>query len=178
MTSEPQDAVYHDTLPHPALTAHRSPKRVLVIGGGDGGAAEEALKHPSIEQLVMVELDGKVVEIAKEHFGTIHRGVFDNPKLKLLIEDGLKYLAETKEKFDYIALDLPDPIGPATAFYEETFFRDCKGALAAGGVLTLHMGSPWSRPDRVKMLYGRMAKWFKISRASTMFMPLCSCLSA
>jgi len=80
-----------------------------VIGGGDGGAAEEALKHPSIEHLVMVELDGRVVEIAKEHFGAIHRGVFDNPKLKLLIEDGLKYLAETKEKFDYIALDLPDP---------------------------------------------------------------------
>src|SRR5438477_6946525 len=112
----------------------------------------------------MVELDGKVVEIAKEHFGAIHRGVFDNPKLKLLIEDGLKYLAETKEKFDYIALDLPDPIGPATALYEEAFFRDCKRALAAGGVLTLHMGSPWSRPDRVKMLYGRLAKMFKIAR--------------
>jgi len=102
----------------------------LIIGGGDGGAAEEALKHPSIEQVVMVELDGKVVEIAKEHFATIHRGVFDNPKLKLLIEDGLKYLAETREKFDHIALDLPDPIGPATALYEEAFFRDCKRALA------------------------------------------------
>ncbi len=113
MTSEREEFVYHETLTHPALTAHPLPKRVLVIGGGDGGAAEEALKHPSIEQLVMVELDGKVVEIAKEHFGTIHRGVFDNPKLKLLIEDGLKYLAETKEKFDYIALVLPDPNGPA-----------------------------------------------------------------
>jgi spermidine synthase len=97
MTSEREEFVYHETLIHPALTAHPSPKRVLVIGGGDGGAAEEALKHPSIEQLVMVELDGKVVEIAKEHFGAIHRGVFDNPKLKLLIEDGLKYLAENKE---------------------------------------------------------------------------------
>src|SRR5438876_939609 len=117
MTSEREEFVYHETLIHPTLTAHPSPRRVLVIGGGDGGAAEEALKHPSIEELVMVELDGKVVEIAKEYFGAIHRGVFDNPKLKLLIEDGLKYLAETKEKFDYIALDLPDPIGPATALY-------------------------------------------------------------
>jgi spermidine synthase len=124
----------------------------------------------------MVELDGRVVEIAKEHFGAIHRGVFDNPKLRLLIEDGLKYLAETKEKFDHIALDLPDPIGPATALYEETFFRDCKRALAAGGVLTLHMGSPWSRPDRVKMLYGRLAKMFKIARPYTMFIPLYGCL--
>ncbi len=148
MTSEREEFVYHETLIHPALTAHASPKRVLIIGGGDGGAAEEA----------------------------IHRGVFDNPKLKLLIEDGLKYLAETKEKFDYIALDLPDPIGPATALYEETFLRDCKRALAAGGVLSLHMGSPWSRPDRVKTLYGRLAKMFKIARPYTMFIPLYGCL--
>lgn len=176
MTSEREEFVYHETLTHPALAAQSAPKRVLIIGGGDGGAAEEALKHPSIEQVVMVELDEKVVDIAKKHFAAIHRGVFDNPKLTLLIGDGMKYLAETKEKFDHIALDLPDPIGPATALYEEAFFRDCKRALAPGGVLTLHMGSPWSRPDRVKMLYGRLAKIFKFARPYTMFIPLYGCL--
>ncbi len=176
MTSEREEFVYHETLMHTALAAHPSPKRVLVIGGGDGGAAEEALKHPSVELVVMVELDEKVVEIAKQHFVAIHRGVFDNPRLKLLIEDGLKFVAETKERFDHIALDLPDPIGPATALYDEAFFRDCKRALALGGVLTLHMGSPWSRPDRVKMLYGRLAKIFKIARPYTMFIPLYGCL--
>ena len=176
MTSEREEFVYHETLTHPALAAQSAPKRVLIIGGGDGGAAEEALKHPSVEQVVMVELDEKVVDIAKKHFAAIHRGVFDNPKLTLLIDDGMKYLAETKEKFDYIALDLPDPIGPATALYEEAFFRDCKRALATGGVLTLHMGSPWSRPDRVKMLYGRLAKIFKFARPYTMFIPLYGCL--
>jgi spermidine synthase len=124
----------------------------------------------------MVELDEKVVDIAKRHFGAIHRGVFDNPKLEVLIEDGLKYLAETKEKFDHIALDLPDPIGPATALYEEAFFRDCKRSLASGGILTLHMGSPWSRPERVKALYTRLAKMFKIARPYTMFIPLYGCL--
>ena len=176
MTSEREEFVYHETLMHVALTAHPAPKRVLIIGGGDGGAAEEALKHPSVEQVVMVELDEKVVEIAKQHFGMIHRGVFDNPKLKVLIEDGLKYLTDTKERFDHIALDLPDPIGPATALYEESFFRDCKRALAAGGILTLHMGSPWARPERVKMLYGRLAKMFKFARPYTMFIPLYGCL--
>jgi len=176
MTSEREEFVYHETLIHPALAALSAPKRVLVIGGGDGGAAEEALKHPSVDQVIMVELDEKVVEISKEHFGAIHRGVFANPKLKLLIDDGLKYLSETKEKFDHIALDLPDPIGPATALYEEAFFRDCKRALAPGGVLTLHMGSPWSRPDRVRTLYGRLAKMFKIARPYTMFIPLYGCL--
>ncbi len=176
MTSEREEFVYHETLIHPALAALSAPKRVLIIGGGDGGAAEEALKHPSLDQVVMVELDEKVVEIAKQHFGAIHRGAFVHPKLKLLIDDGLKYLAETKEKFDHVALDLPDPIGPATALYEEAFFRDCKRSLAPGGVLTLHMGSPWSRPDRVRMLYGRLAKMFKIARPYTMFIPLYGCL--
>ena len=178
MTSEREEFVYHETLIHTALAAHPSPKRVLIIGGGDGGAAEEALKHPSVEQVVMVELDEKVVEIAKQHFGTIHRGAFDSPRLKLLIEDGLKFVAETKEKFDHIALDLPDPIGPAVALYEEAFFRDCKRALAPGGVLTLHMGSPWSRPERVKLLYARLAKLFKFARPYTMFIPLYGCLWA
>jgi len=176
MTSEREEFVYHETLIHTALTAQSTPRRVLIIGGGDGGAAEEALKHPSVERVVMVELDERVVEIAKEHFAVIHRGVFDNPKLLVLIEDGMKYLAETKEKFDHIALDLPDPIGPATALYEEAFFRDCKRALGPGGVLTLHMGSPWSRPDRVKMLFGRLAKIFKFARPYTMFIPLYGCL--
>jgi spermidine synthase len=102
--------------------------------------------------------------------------VFDNPNLELLNADGLKYLAETAEKFDHIALDLPDPIGPATALYEEAFFRDCKRSLTPGGVLTLHMGSPWSRPERVKALYARLAKTFKIARPYTMFIPLYGCL--
>ncbi len=172
MTSEREEFVYHETLMHTALAPHPAPKRVLIIGGGDGGAAEEALKHPSVEQVVMVELDERVVDVAKEHFGAIHQGVFDNPKLRVLIEDGLKYLVETKEKFDHIALDLPDPIGPATALYEEGFFRDCKKALTPGGILTMHMGSPWSHPDRVRTLYGRLAKMFKIARPYTMFIPL------
>src|SRR3989442_6788130 len=99
MTSEREEFVYHETLIHPALTAHPSPRRALVIGGGDGGAAEEALKHPSIEQLVMGGLDGKVVENAKEHFGAIHRGGFGNPKLRLLVEDGLQALDGATETF-------------------------------------------------------------------------------
>ncbi len=176
MTSEREEFVYHETLIHPALTAHPAPKKVLIIGGGDGGAAEEALKHPSVEQCTLVELDGKVVDVAKEHFASIHHGVFDNPRLRLLIEDGLKFVADTTEKFDLIVLDLPDPVGPAEQLYEEAFFRNCKRALADGGALSLHMGSPWSRPDRVQSLYARLAKLFKTARPYTMFIPLYGCL--
>jgi spermidine synthase len=176
MTSEREEFVYHENLIHPALTAHPDPRKVLVIGGGDGGAVEEALKHPGVEEAVLVELDGKVVDIAKKYFGKIHQGVFDNPKLRLRIEDGMKFLAETGERFDVIALDLPDPIGPATALYEEAFFRDCKRALAPGGVLTLHMGSPVSRPERVKAHYERLSHVFGTVQPYVMFIPLYGCL--
>jgi 3-hydroxyacyl-CoA dehydrogenase len=117
MTSEKEEFVYHENLMHPALTAHAAPKKVLIIGGGDGGSSEEALKHPSVESVTMVEIDADVIAVAKEHFQAVHNGVFDNPKLKVLIEDGLKYVRETQERFDLIALDLNDPVGPAAARY-------------------------------------------------------------
>jgi spermidine synthase len=160
MTSEREEFFYHENLIHTALAVHPEPRKVLIVGGGDGGAAEEALKHPSVEQVCLVELDGKVIDVAKRYLEKIHHGVFDNPRLRILIEDGLKFLAETNERFDHIALDLPDPIGPATRLYEEAFFQDCRRSLAPGGVLTLHMGSPVSNPDRVRTHYARLARVF------------------
>src|SRR3989440_10824193 len=85
MTSEKEEFVYHENLVHPALSAHLAPKKVLIVGGGDGGSSEEALKHPSVEQLTMVEIDADVIKVAKEHFHAVHNGVFDNPKLRVLV---------------------------------------------------------------------------------------------
>jgi spermidine synthase len=172
MTSERDEFFYHENLIHPAATAHPNPRRALIIGGGDGGAAEELLKHPSIESVTLVELDGEVVEVAKKWLGKVHHGVFEHRKLRLLIDDGMRFLAETAERFDLIALDLPDPIGPATALYEEPFFRDCRRALAPGGVLTVHMGSPVARPDRVQAHAERLARVFPLVKPFVMFIPL------
>ena len=142
------------------------------MGGGDGGAAEEALKHPSVERLTLVELDPEVIGVAKRHFGAVHRGAFDDPRLAVAIADGKEFLAATRERFDIIALDLPDPVGPAAPLYEEPFFDHCRRALARGGALVLHMGSPWSRPEGVRAIHGRLARLFKIVRPYTMFIPL------
>lgn len=171
-TSEKDEFFYHENLVHPAATAHPNPRKALIIGGGDGGAAEELLKHPSIESVTMVELDGEVVEVAKKWFGKVHNGVFENRKLRLTIDDGMKFIAGTTEKFDLILLDLPDPAGPAEALYEEPFFRDCRNALAAGGVLTLHMGSPVSKPERVRVHAQRLARVFPVVKPMVMFIPL------
>jgi len=172
MTSEREEFVYHENLMHPALTAHNAPKRVLVIGGGDGGSSEEALKHPSVEQLTMVEIDTDVIRVAKEHFGAVHNGVFDNPKLRVLIEDGMKFVRETVEKFDLIALDLNDPMGPAKALYETAFFQRLRQALAPGGAMVLHLGSPVAQPERVAELAQRLNGVFRIVRPYTMYIPL------
>jgi spermidine synthase len=172
MTSEKEEFVYHENLIHPAMTAHNAPKKVLVIGGGDGGSSEEALKHPSVEQLTMVEIDGDVIEVAKKHFQAVHNGVFDNPKLRVLVDDGMKFVRETKERFDLIALDLNDPVGPAAALYSLEFFQQLRQALAPGGALTLHLGSPVAQPQRVSDLAQRLNSVFRIVRVYTMYIPL------
>ena len=172
MTSEKEEFVYHENLIHPALTAHAAPRKVLIIGGGDGGSSEEALKHPSVEQATMVEIDGDVIEVAKKHFHAVHKGVFDNPKLRVLVDDGMKFVRDTNEKFDLIALDLNDPMGPAEALYSTEFFQQLRAALAPGGALTLHIGSPVARPERVAQLAQRLNGVFRIVRPYTMYIPL------
>jgi spermidine synthase len=172
MTSEREEFVYHENLIHPALTAHAAPRKVLIIGGGDGGSSEEALKHPSVEQATMVEIDGDVIEVAKKHFHAVHKGVFDNPRLRVLVDDGMKFVRETHEKFDLIALDLNDPMGPAEALYSTEFFQQLRAALAPGGALTLHIGSPVARPERVAELAQRLNGVFRIVRPYTMYIPL------
>jgi spermidine synthase len=172
MTSEKEEFVYHENLMHPALTAHAAPKKVLVIGGGDGGSSEEALKHPSLESVTMVEIDGDVIEVAKQHFQAVHNGVFDNPKLKVRVEDGMKFVRETQERFDLVALDLNDPVGPAAALYSMEFFQQLRQVLAPGGALVLHLGSPVAQPERVAELSQRLHSVFRIVRPYTVYIPL------
>ncbi|HEX5476348.1 MAG TPA: polyamine aminopropyltransferase [Burkholderiales bacterium] len=172
MTSEREEFIYHENLMHPALSAHLSPRKVLIVGGGDGGSSEEALKHPSIEQVTMVEIDGDVIRVAKEHFGAVHHGVFDNPKLRVLVEDGMKFVRDTQEKFDLVALDLNDPVGPAAALYSTEFFQQLRQVLAPGGALTLHLGSPVAQPQRVADLAQRLNGVFRIVRPYTLYIPL------
>ena len=167
MTSERDEYFYHESLVHPALISHAAPRKVLIIGGGDGGSAEEVLKHPSVEHVVLVELDDGVVRIAKKYLGAVHRGVFANPKLELQIGDGLAFIQTTTVRFDLIALDLTDPVGPAAALYTPAFFAECKHALASAGALVLHLGSPFSHPDRVagslaklRLMFAKVAPYF------------------
>jgi len=172
MTSERDEYVYHENLVHPALCAHAAPKNVLIIGGGDGGSSEEVLKHPSVEKVTLVEIDEQVIEVAKAHFEAVHHDVFNHPKLNLVIGDGMRFVGETSEKFDFIALDLNDPMGPAEALYSTEFFQQCRQILAPGGAMVLHIGSPVARPERVAEISQRLNSVFRIVRPYTLFIPL------
>jgi spermidine synthase len=160
MTSERDEFFYHENLVHPAAVAHPSPRRALVIGGGDGGSSEELLKHPSIEVVHMAELDPVVIEISKAQFARVHRGAFDNPRLKVTVGDGLAYLRETHERYDLVCMDLTDPVGPSVELYSPATFALAKRAMTPNGALTLHVGSPFSHPERVRTTIANLRQVF------------------
>jgi spermidine synthase len=150
MTSERDEFFYHELLVHTAAIAHPSPERALVIGGGDGGSAEELLKHPSMRSVTLAEIDAAVVDISRKHFRAVHRGALDDPRLSLRIADGFQYVRASADAFDLIVLDLTDPGGPSTPLYTPDFYRACAARLSAGGAMTLHVASPVAHPDRIR----------------------------
>lgn len=162
MLSERDEFFYHENFIHPAAITHPAPQKVLIIGGGDGGSAEELLKHPSIKSVTLCELDQIVVNVAKAHFQSVHHDIFAHPKLELRIGDGARYVESTTDHFDLVYLDLTDPAGLAEALYTQKFYADCKQVLNEGGALTLHIGSPFSHPARVKSGIEQLRNVFRI----------------
>ena len=138
--------LYHEPLVHVPFVMHGAPKRVLVLGGGEGATAREALKWKSIERVVMVDIDGDVVEACREHLPEMHQGAFEDPRTELVIGDALKYLDDSGApggaKFDVIISDLSDPIedGPSFPLFTREYFERCRKALAPGGVLVVQGG--------------------------------------
>ncbi|MEZ4381133.1 MAG: polyamine aminopropyltransferase [Nannocystaceae bacterium] len=142
-TSEADEAFYHEQMVHPAMVTARQAKRVLIIGGGDGGTAREVLRHPCVESVVMVEIDGEVVEASKRHLGSIGSS-WDDPRFELIIGDGAAFVARGDHgPFDVILLDGTDPEGPGEVLYNRGFYENCRARLAAGGVFALQSGSPF-----------------------------------
>ena len=153
--------VYHEMMAHVPLMALKAPKRVLVVGGGDGGVLREVLKHPSIEKATLCEIDRSVVDLSLKHYPQIAGGSLDDPRTDLVIADGLKYVAETKEKFDAIIVDSSEPIGPSAVLHTPEFFGDCKRALKEGGILVTQNGLPFLFPEHLAGTTQAFAALFK-----------------
>jgi len=162
MTSEKDEFFYHENLVHIAAVAHPQPERALVVGGGDGGSAEEILKHPSIKSVTLAEIDLAVVDISRKYLQAVHRCALDDPRLALRIEDGFAYVRNSADTFDLIVLDLTDPGGPSKPLYTPEFYRACAARLSPMGALTLHIASPVAHPERVRATLANLRSAFAI----------------
>jgi len=172
MTSEQDEFFYHENLVHVAAITHPQPERALIVGGGDGGSAEELLKHPSMKKVVLAEIDVAVVDIARKYLESVHRGSLDDPRLELRIGDGFQYVRETAETFDLIVLDLTDPGGPSLELYTPEFYRACASRLTSLGAMTLHIASPVAHPDRIRQTLVGLRSAFSIVTPYLVSIPL------
>lgn len=172
MTSEKDEFFYHENLVHTAAIAHPAPEKALVIGGGDGGSAEELLKYSTMKSVTLVEIDLAVIDVARKYFDAVHRGALYDPRLTLKVEDGLAYVRGATENFDLIVLDLTDPGGPSEPLYTADFYRACAARLNPTGALTLHIASPIAHPDRIRVGLASLRAAFAIVTPYLVSVPL------
>jgi spermidine synthase len=130
-------------LTHVPIFAHGAARRVLIIGGGDGGMAREVLKHDSVAHVTMVEIDAGVVEFCREYLPGISASAFDDPRLDLVIADGAAFMAAPGDLYDVIIVDSTDPVGPGEALFTDSFYGHARRRLAPGGILVTQNGVPF-----------------------------------
>lgn len=153
--------VYHEMMAHVPLFAHGKAKQVLVVGGGDGGVLREVLRHPQVKSATLCEIDRSVIDLCRAHFPEISQGAYDDKRTRVVIADGTKFVAETKDRFDAILVDSTDPIGPGTVLFTKEFYTSCRRALKPGGVLVTQNGLPFLQGPELKESVGYFHALFK-----------------
>jgi spermidine synthase len=161
--TERDNHVYHEMIAHVPLMAHGSVGRVLLIGGGDGGALKEVLKHP-VEQVVMVEIDDDIIQLSKRFFPQVSGDAFEDPRVSLLIGDGVEYVVQADSMFDVVIVDSTDPIGPGERLFTKAFYERCRSLLRPGGVIALQSGTSSFNPEELGGVCGRLSSSFEAVR--------------
>ncbi|MGX8796917.1 polyamine aminopropyltransferase [Fusibacter sp. JL298sf-3] len=172
MVNEKDEFVYHDMITHVAMATNPSIKRVLVIGGGDGGTVRELTRYAHIEKIDMVEIDEMVVR-ACEKYLPLTASKLDDPRVTLYFEDGLKFIHGKENAYDLILVDSTDPIGPGEGLFSEAFYTDCFKALSEDGILVNQHESPYypSYAREMKRSHSKIKKIFPISKVYQFHMP-------
>lgn len=159
-TTEADEFIYHEMMAHVPIFAHGQAKRVLIIGGGDGGMLREVLRHDDVEHVTMVEIDSAVIDMAKQYLPNHSAGAFDDERADIVIADGMDYVRETEDRFDVIISDSTDPIGPGEVLFSDDFYAQCKRILNEGGVMATQNGVAFFQIDEVKTTSKRMGTHF------------------
>lgn len=159
MTSERDEAAYHEMMVHVPMLTHPNPQNVLIIGGGDGGCLKEVVKHPQLEKVVQVEIDEEVINLCRTYLPGI-ASAYDHPKAEIIIRDAVTYLKDGSHHYDVIILDGSDPIGPAVGLFQEEFIQNIYEALNSGGLVSGQIGSPFLNGERVRKMMTILKRHF------------------
>jgi len=159
-TTEGDEFVYHEMLVHMPILGHGAATDVLVVGGGDGGALREVLRHRAVGRALLVEIDASVIEMCREYLPGHSAGAFDDPRAEIVVADGAAFVAGTERRFDVIIIDSTDPAGPGEVLFSEAFYGDCKRCLRPGGVMVTQNGVPSLQGAEVTNSHKRLGAHF------------------
>ncbi len=171
MLTEKEEFIYHEMIAHLPLFSHPEPEKILVIGGGDGGTVREVLKHKTVKQVDFVEIDEDVYKVSKRYFKSLTRGLEADKRVNFLFGDGIKFVAETREKYDVILIDSTDPSDISGGLFTDEFYRNAKNRLNRNGIIVAQSENPFFDALTIKKLHKRQKKIFKIVRLYLAFIP-------
>src|ERR1700761_455877 len=159
------ESAYADMLTHLPILEHGKVERVMIVGGGDLSIADEALKHKTVKEVVLVDIDGRVIELCKQHFAEINAKAFKDKRMTVEVADAFEYLGRksSKNRFDLIIADRPDPVGPGKALFGETFYDRVRNALKPGGFATFQTGVPFYQPWEITEALNELKEFFPSS---------------
>ena len=160
-TTEKDEFSYHEMLAHVPIFAHGDVRKVLIIGGGDGGVLKQVLRHSSVVHATIVEIDEKVVELCAKYLPNISDGAFNDSRTSLVIDDGFSYLAKNKNIYDVIIVDSTDPVGPGEVLFTEQFYNHCHSSLSEKGILVSQNGVPFTQENELVNSHRRLQGNFK-----------------
>lgn len=150
--TERDEFAYQEMITHLAMASHPDPKRVLVIGGGDGGVLREVLKYKGVEELVLCDIDEMVIEVSKKYLPGLSAGAYENPRVKTHIGDGFEFLKKYTNYWDVIITDSSDPEGPAESLFQKNYFSLLHNSLTANGMITTQAENVWLHMEIIKNL--------------------------
>ncbi len=162
-TTEGDEFMYHEMLVHAPLMTHPLPRRVLIIGGGDGGSLRRALQHRTTEP-TQVEIDGEVIDSCRKYLPSVADGAYDDPRAEVLVQDGIPFMRQNPGGFDVVIVDSTDPIGPAVQLFETPFYEDVARSLADDGLMAAQSSSPLFMADDLRRQVANMRAAFPIVR--------------
>jgi spermidine synthase len=170
MTTERDEFVYHEMLAHVPLYTHPNPENVLIVGGGDGGVIREVLKHDKVKKVILVDIDGKVIEYSKKFLPTI-AGMMDDARADVRVGDGFMHIAESENIYDVIMVDSTEPVGPAVNLFSKGFYAGIAKALKDDGLFVAQTDNPWFKADLIAQVNKDVKEIFPVTALYTANIP-------